>query len=241
MIKFFIIASGSKGNCCVVQSEHTTILIDCGYKIRYMKKKFKEHQISHFDAMLITHTHSDHIKQIDSFRHLKTYSPHLLDVDELIHIDTNDVFYINDIKVTTLPLSHDIKDTVGFLFEVNNESLVYICDTGYVSTQVQDLIHNKTYYVMESNHDLEMLMESKRSMFLKQRIAGDNGHLSNEDCADILANVVGLNTKQVFLAHLSQECNNEQQAYEITYNRIPDYIELSVAKQDEVVVGGNDD
>lgn len=238
MIRFYIIASGSKGNCCVVQSKHTTILIDCGYKIRYMKEKFKEYHINHFDAMLVTHTHSDHIKQIDSFRHVKTYSPHILDVDELVHINVNDTFNVNDIKITTLPLSHDVKDTVGFIFEVDNESLVYICDTGYVSQQVQDLIHDKTYYIMESNYDLEMLMESKRSMFLKQRIAGDNGHLSNEDCADILSDVVGLNTKQVFLAHLSQECNDEEIAYTTTYNRIPNFIDLFIAKQDEVMVGG---
>lgn len=238
MIKFYIIASGSKGNCCVVQSSNTTILIDCGYKIRYMKEKFKEYDLNHFDAMLITHTHIDHIKQIRFFKHIKTYSPHILDVDELIQIKTNEIFHINDIKITTLALSHDIKNTVGFLFEVEDKSLVYICDSGYVSSEIQNMIHDKTYYIMESNHDLEMLMGSKRSMFLKQRIAGDNGHLSNDDCAEILSNVVGLNTKEIYLAHLSQECNSDEKAYTTTKNRVPNYIKLNIAKQDQVIIGG---
>lgn len=241
MIKFYILASGSKGNCCVIQSESTTILLDCGYQYRYVKNALNQINVSNFDAMLITHTHSDHIKLIDYFKSVKTYSPHCLEVDDLTQIDVNESFYINDIKITTLPLSHDVKNTVGFLFETKQESLVYICDTGYVSSHVQDLIHDKTYYIFESNHDLEMLMDSKRSMFLKQRIAGDNGHLSNESCAEVLSNVVGLNTKQVYLAHLSEEVNDEVLAYNTTYNRLPDYISVSVAKQREMVKGGHHD
>ena len=100
------------------------------------------------------------------------------------------------------------------------------------------MIKNKTYYVLESNHDTKMLMQSNRSMFLKQRIASDIGHLSNDDCADVLKNVVGNETKQVFLAHLSQDCNNEEIALQTSRNVLADHIQLFVAKQDEMVTGG---
>lgn len=238
MIQFHLLASGSKGNCCVVKSNFATILIDCGYKIRHLKKCFKEIGVDDFDVMFITHQHSDHISQLKHFKHLPIISSNVMDVDDLTLCKPFDFFHIKDMKITVLPLSHDIENTYGLLIESGNESLVYICDTGYVSSKVQSFIQNKTYYVIESNHDIQMLMQSNRSMFLKQRIAGDIGHLNNEDCSVVLQNVVGDSTKQVFLAHLSQDCNCEEIAFKTTKKVLHHDIELFIAKQDAMVSGG---
>lgn len=240
-LKFHILASGSKGNSTVIQSENTTILLDCGYLKRYLTSCFEQLQITHFDALLITHTHSDHIKQLKSFRHLPTYSLQTLGVDNLYTCTAFETIMIQDIQVTILPLSHDCEDTIGFVFEHQNTSLVYICDTGYVSQQVQNYIQNKTYYIMESNHDIELLMNTNRPLYLKQRIASDTGHLCNEDCAHILSNCVGSNTKAVYLGHISAEANTLEQAYKITRNKLSNDIDVFVTKQDEMISGGSDD
>lgn len=237
-LKFHILASGSKGNSTIIQTENTTILLDCGYLKRYLTKAFEDLNITTFDALLITHSHSDHIQQLKSFQHLPIYTAQNLDVDIEYQCEMFDEFFINDLKITVLPLSHDCENTIGFLFEHGEESLVYICDTGYVSNQVQNAIKNKTYYVMESNHDLEMLMNSKRPLYLKQRIASDTGHLCNEDCAQILANCIGEKTKAVYLGHISDETNTRQKAYETTRAKLNSDIAVFTTKQDEIISGG---
>lgn len=239
MIKFHILASGSKGNCCVVQTNYATILIDCGYKIRYLKQHLAMYD--NFDAMIITHDHIDHIAQLKYFENYPIITASDIQANDVTKVKPFDEIHIKDLKITILPLSHDSENTIGILFTCNNESFVYICDTGYVSQKVQSMIQNKTYYMIESNHDIEMLMQSNRSMYLKQRILSDTGHLSNDACAEILQNVVGKNTKQVVLGHLSQDCNHEEIAFKTAKKVLANHVVLKIAKQDESVFGGAND
>lgn len=123
----------------------------------------------------------------------------------------NSLFYepinINNINVDIIPLSHDCNEPTGFLFTEKSKKLCYITDTGIVHSDFFDLINNCDCYLLESNHDPEVLMASDRPYYLKLRILGDNGHLSNEDSMYILTRVIGKNTKLILHAHVSEECN----------------------------------
>ncbi len=114
---------------------------------------------------------------------------------------------LNSLKVTFLPLFHDCNEPLGFLFEEDNKKLCYITDTGYVHSDLMPIIYNCEAYVLESNHDPELLMASDRPYYTKLRIIGDHGHISNEDSMYLLSRSIGDKTNLVMHAHVSQECN----------------------------------
>lgn len=114
---------------------------------------------------------------------------------------------IDSLEVEFLPLFHDAREPIGFIFKEDNKKFCYITDTGYVHSDIMPLINNSDAYVLESNHDPELLMASDRPYYTKLRIIGDHGHMSNEDSMYILAKSIGDKTKLVMHAHISQECN----------------------------------
>lgn len=116
-------------------------------------------------------------------------------------------YVIDDFKVQILPTFHDASEPIGFTFESSDKKLCYITDTGYVHRDLKDYIYNCDCYILESNHDPEMLLHSSRPYQLKIRILSDHGHLSNEDSMVTLANIMGDKTKLVMHAHVSEECN----------------------------------
>ena len=123
----------------------------------------------------------------------------------------NSIFYqeinLYETKVSVLPTFHDASESVGFIIHENDKKVVYITDTGYVHEALFDMISNADAYVLESNHDPAILMHSNRPYHLKMRILSNHGHLSNEDSMVVLANTIGVKTKLVMHAHISQECN----------------------------------
>jgi phosphoribosyl 1,2-cyclic phosphodiesterase len=107
---------------------------------------------------------------------------------------------------------HDALEPCGYKFIEASKSLVYLTDSGYFPQKHYDIIRNADAYILESNHDPEMLLDSDRPWILKKRILDDQGHLSNQDSAQLIMNVIGPNTKVIILAHLSQECNTPEAA-----------------------------
>ena len=192
-MKFALLASGSKGNCCLIKHKDTKLVIDCGTTRKYLKSCFE--QISYdpmqSNALLITHTHSDHIAQMKLFDPIPTYATQDIATSHLHGIRPYDRFELQDFRITVLPMSHDCEGTVGYVIETEDEKMVYVTDTGYIKDEVKEYIRNADYYVFESNHDIEMLMQTTRPVYLKQRIIGDCGHLCNEDCSNILCDVMG--------------------------------------------------
>lgn len=115
-------------------------------------------------------------------------------------------------------------------------------DTGNVSQKNRQYMKNLDYYIIESNHDIEMLMATKRPMFLKNRILNDVGHLNNEYSAQLMSEMIGENTKEIILAHLSQEANTKEKAIE-TYKQVfkeqnIQFDQIKVASQVDVISGG---
>lgn len=218
-MKVSVLASGSKGNCTFIEVGKTKILIDLGVSCRYIEQKLKEIKVNPkmINAVLITHTHIDHICGLPSF--YKKYKPTIYIMPKMLTVlkeyldDFDYSFYdnnlINDVMVNIIKTSHDSEDSVGFLI---NNKLVYITDTGYLNQRYFKLLENKEVYIIESNHDIEMLINGKYPYHLKQRILSVKGHLSNKDASLYLSKLIGNNTKYIFLAHLSEDNNDQQTA-----------------------------
>lgn len=242
-MEYHILASGSKGNSCIIKSNGVSLLIDCGMTQKYLKACFEELSVDFkaLDALLITHDHSDHTKQVRMFRELDIYSPSELLFD-YTHVEPYESFTIEHFKITPLKTSHDTEYSVAYVIEDGQSKLVYMTDTGYVRKQDYHYLENADHYILESNHDPVLLMKSNRPYYIKQRILSDTGHLSNEKAGQVLASVISDKTKSITLAHMSLEANTEEVALQTIHEHLEDHdllgIEIQVAKQFEIVSGG---
>ena len=244
-----LLCSGSKGNCCIVRDGVSQLMIDCGSTKKYLFQALENVNatIEDCDGILITHAHTDHVSQLKHVVSRPVYSYCDLKImDNNHHVVPKEEFDIGTFHIQVIGLSHDSPNTVGFVIWSGNEKLVYITDTGYIANANKPLLQNADYYVFESNHDVEMLMNTSRPLFLKQRILSAEGHLNNEDSASNLSEIVNVNTKQIVLAHLSQEANTSDMALEAFHStflkkaRPENGIEVRAAKQFEIIHMGKE-
>ena len=214
-MKFNIIASGSKGNATIVRYKDTTILIDMGISLQRLKEGLNEFNLDVKDIQgaVFTHNHSDH------YNGLKFLSPSIqyalegtLPSSLSNVIELYKPFTIGEIKITAIPTSHDATNPCGFIFECGDEKLTYVTDTGYFPEESKGLAKNPTYLILESNHDIRMLLNTNRTYELKARIMSEVGHLCNEDSAIAACELIGDRTKEIYLAHLSEEANTPETA-----------------------------
>ena len=225
-MKVKVLASGSKGNSTLIRTEKINLLIDCGVTYQYLASELEKINVTPKDlnAILITHTHSDHIKGLSSLVKKTGLKVFILEemLDEIkskipyenINYYTNPL-YIDDLKIELIRISHDVEG-VGFIIENNDRNLVYITDTGYINRKYLPKMKNKNVYIIESNHDEEMLMEGPYPYILKQRVISDHGHLSNTTTAGYLREIIGDRTSTIVLAHISENNNTEELAYNTT-------------------------
>lgn len=246
-MEIYILASGSKGNATIVRNNNDLLLIDMGITLSRLKEELKSlnHDFNDIGAVLFTHEHTDHASGV------KFFDSELIFATEgtLKNINFNILLPYQETKIlgfsiTPLLTSHDATLPVGFIIEANKEKLVYMTDTGLISEKNLNLMKNATYYIIESNHNIKMLLKTSRPADLKHRILSDVGHLSNEDSALYMSEVVGENTREIILAHLSEEANDPEVALS-TYARIfrkkaidLNNIRLHYAKQWSMTKGG---
>lgn len=233
---FNIIASGSKGNATVVVSNKTVILIDMGISLKRLEEGLSEINLALQDisAAIFTHNHTDHVSGI------RFLSPKIIyglegTVTPLSNIiNLFEPFVIGDIKITAIPTSHDATNPCGFILETDNEKLAYMTDTGYVLKDSLSYMNNPDYLILECNHDIKMLLNTNRTYELKQRILGEEGHLCNEDSAIAACEIIGDKTKEIYLAHISEEANTPEVALK-AYKKIFKYFNVDINKYKVVV------
>ena len=245
-MKIKVLASGSKGNCTLIRTDTVNILIDMGITYQILCNELSKISMSpkELDAILITHSHNDHTKGLASLvkkTNLKVYIlENMLEElgNKISHNNINfyeDPTYIGDLKIETFRISHDV-DGVGFIIENNDKNLVYVTDTGYINEKYFNKLKNKNLYIIESNHDEEMLMEGPYPYILKQRVLSDKGHLSNITTAGYLQELVGKRTERIVLAHISENNNTPELALNTTKEVLEEKgisLPIEVAKQYE--------
>lgn len=240
-MKISILASGSKGNCTYIETNSTKTLIDVGMSNLYIEKKLISLGINPNDInnVFITHPHVDHIAGLKVF--IKKHNPTVYLTEKMYqelksdirkYVIIEDKIIIDDLIIDYFKTSHDAIDSVGYIFKNNDKEFVYVTDTGYISLKNLKKITNKDFYAFESNHDVNLLMNNPHYPYqIKQRILGDKGHLSNNQCREYLKKIIGDRTKYVILAHLSEQNNDK----ELALNNLKDIknIKIMIAMQNE--------
>lgn len=243
-MKVVVLSSSSKGNSTFIEMNNTKFLIDAGLGFNDIKDKLFTLGVTanELDFIIVTHAHSDHVRSIHSFNRVyntkiyigeNTYNEY--NKKDLIknYEFLDNITEINGIKFDKIPISHD-RSGFGFVFEHNNKSICYMADTGMIHTKFHKKMQNKTVYVFESNHDVFMEMNGTKDEITKIRNIGDMGHLSNEDCAMYLNRLIGENTTDIILIHISEHDNLPEKAYEVNRNSIIDDIKIHMSYPDKM-------
>jgi phosphoribosyl 1,2-cyclic phosphodiesterase len=248
---FCPLASGSKGNSIFVGTNNTRILIDAGLSAKATQEKLSllAVDIRDIDAILITHEHVDHIRglgtialkyNIPVFTNSDTARAILETLDESPKFKifaTGETFEFGDLEIHPFSIQHDTLDPVAFTIRTSNYKLGFCTDLGFVTTLVKTHLKECDYLYIEANHEPSMVHSSPRPMVYKQRVLSRQGHLSNEQCAELLLDVAHPGLKHIHLAHLSEECNHPEKARSIiqkTLDSLQLSTELSIAYQHEI-------
>jgi phosphoribosyl 1,2-cyclic phosphodiesterase len=219
--------SGSSGNSTVIKAGKTTILLDSGLSGKETARRLNHIDISpeSISGILVSHGHSDHVRGVGVLARRYDIPVYLnrktaLEIDttignvpELNIIKTGSSFELGELTIDTFSISHDSADPMGFVFKGNNSQLAHITDLGKVTEAILKKVQDMDAMVIESNHDLDMLINGSYPEYLKKRILGPRGHLSNIAAANTLVDAVGSNTKIAVLAHISEDNNDPKLVY----------------------------
>lgn len=228
-LQYSILASGSTGNVTYLETPEHKILIDAGLSGKKIAGLMKQigRDLSDVDSLFVTHEHSDHVQGVgvlarkyglDVYANEGTWGAMQKKVGD-IPVEQKHIFApgkvlsLGDMDVESFSVSHDAAQPQFYQVHHDGKAFCVLTDTGYVSERVAKTIEDADAYLMECNHDMEMLRMGSYSWSLKQRILGDEGHLSNEDGANAMMSVIGNDTKQIYLGHRSQENNMRSLAH----------------------------
>ncbi len=238
-MKFCTLASGSSGNSLYLESKHSKILIDAGISLRRISRSLGEMGIAvtDLDAVVLSHEHEDHSKAVWKMSEVPVYvsretvafwkrkgngrsngngkdASRLSDggIGKLREFDSQDPFHINDLTITPFSVAHDAIDPVGFTVTDGRVKIGVVTDIGKPTALVRESLKNCDALILESNHDREMLFSGPYPAYLKQRISGGHGHLSNDQSASLLDDILHDGLRYVVLAHLSTKSNTPEMA-----------------------------
>ena len=226
-MRFTILGSGSSGNCAYLEAGETRLLIDAGFSGRQIRQRLAsiERTPDTLHGVLITHEHSDHVQGlvmiaaklgIPVFCNRLTKDAIEFQLKAKLNFrlfTTGATFDVGDLTVDTFSVPHDAQDPVGFLIHTAAGNIGFLTDLGHATKLVVERVRASNVLVLEANHDLKLLQEdTRRPWSLKQRILSRHGHLSNAAAADVAEQVVSENLRQLYLGHLSSDCNRPELA-----------------------------
>lgn len=250
MIGFCPLASGSKGNCIYIGTSHTKILIDAGIGVRALEERLSSLNITldEIEGIFVTHEHTDHIKGLPSilrkkempvFANSETAKAILASIDhqpQFRIFSTGESFEFGDFEIHPFSIQHDTLDPVAFIFRAEGHKVGVCADLGCITTLVMRHLQGCDYLYVEANHQPSMVHACNRPLVYKQRVLSRQGHLSNQECAELIAAVGHADLKHIHLAHLSSECNSPELARKIVQEKLDEIglqVELSIAWQDK--------
>ena len=236
------------GNCLYVESENTKLLIDAGVSLKKIEAGLETLNVSpsSLDGILVTHEHSDHIQSLGNLSkkfNLPVYANSETFDAMPKHINkfkVTEKFQIKDIEVDPFSIPHDAANPCGFNISNNSDKISIATDIGHMTNDILKQLEDSKFILLESNYDTEVLKCSKYPYLLKQRIAGPNGHLSNEVASKVINYLLQGNLKTAMLGHLSKESNFPELAYQTVVDEIiragtdVSKLNLSVASRDKV-------
>ncbi|MCP4355944.1 MAG: MBL fold metallo-hydrolase [Proteobacteria bacterium] len=245
-MKFIVFSSGSKGNCSAIVFEKGIVLIDCGISFKRIKMGFEFHDLDMRDIThcIITHEHTDHVLS------LKTLMNKLSDIQIVLTrgtllayeskfkvniinhkiINPEDVASILGETWEFFPTTHDARESIGFCIDLEDSKFSYLTDCGKISNHILEKLSGSTHLALESNYCPQMLANGRYPEFLKERVAGNGGHLSNIQAAEILK-LCNDSLEAVCLMHLSENNNNPTTAANLCEQSLNNSTKLYVATQ----------
>ena len=226
------IASGSSGNCIYVGSDKTHLLVDAGISGKKVEFGLNSLDLTtgDLDGILVTHEHSDHIKGLGvvarkcgvpiyatqgTIRAMENSGSLGKMPEGIFHEVTPDQDCpIGDLTIHPFRISHDAAEPVAYRIGQGDREVGIATDMGVYDEYIVKNLEGLDALLLEANHDVNMLQVGKYPYYLKRRILGDKGHLSNETAGQLLCRLLHDNMKQILLGHLSRENNYEALAYE---------------------------
>lgn len=222
-----VLASGSSGNCTLVSSGTTSILVDAGLSGRETAARLSRVGLSldRIHAVCVSHEHNDHtagLRVLHRKHRIPVYAnsatvealrrdPQMEELEWRV-FSNGTPFAIGDIFVEPFDVPHDASDPVGFIVRAAGVRVGVVTDMGVATGLIRERLRRCHVVVVESNHDEQMLKDANRPWHLKQRILGRQGHLSNQAAGEMIASVAGPDLQHVFLAHMSKDCNRPELA-----------------------------
>ena len=226
------IASGSSGNCIYVGSEETHVLVDTGISGKRIEQGLNQLELTgrDIDAILVTHEHSDHISGLGVMArryHIPVYTTggtadaisrmknmKNLPEDTFHEIVEDQDFHIRDLTIHPFSIPHDAAQPVGYRIAYGNKKVGICTDLGVYNDYTVECLKGMDALLLEANHDVKMLQVGPYPYYLKQRILGERGHLSNENSGKLLCRILHDKLQAIVLGHLSKENNLPELAYE---------------------------
>lgn len=224
-MRFISLGSGSRGNATLIESAAARVLVDCGFGIREMERRLGLAGVdpASVEALLITHEHGDHLRGAIPFA--RRHGARLLgsngtfrgiDIDSRVRFEAinphADGIPLADITVHPIPVPHDSREPVQYLFAADGKRFGMLTDAGSITPHAVERLRGCDALMLECNHDPDMLRDGPYPWSLKRRVAGDHGHLSNRQAAQLLAGLDTARLRWLAAAHLSEKNNRPELA-----------------------------
>jgi phosphoribosyl 1,2-cyclic phosphodiesterase len=234
-VQLTILGSGSAGNCAFLETDETRLLIDAGLSGRQIRQRLAAigRSPESLHGILITHEHADHIQglcglcaKLDIPVFCNRLTREAIDTQLRAAcptriFTTGATLELGDVIVDTFSVPHDACDPVGFLLRTPRGNIGFLTDLGHATKLVVERVRLSNVLVLETNHDVKLLQnDTRRPWSVKQRIQSRHGHLSNDAAAELAAEVVTVNLRQLYLGHLSRDCNRPDLAFQTVSARL---------------------